>query len=80
MASTPKQALAPDINNLLLPEVCTAKVVGEFIKVDGFYYYSENKNRTWGLWSQEFLESLTIELSKLNKELNDSIDEYFNFQ
>lgn len=58
----------------------TGIVVGEFIKVDGFYYYSENKNRTWGLWSQEFLESLTIELSKLNKELNDSIDGYFNFQ
>ena len=24
----------------------TGIVVGEFIKVDGFYYYSENKNRT----------------------------------
>jgi len=32
------------------------------------------------MWSQEFLESLTTELRKLNKELNDSIDEYFNFQ
>ena len=60
--------------------VSTGIIVGEFIKVDGFYYFSESKNRTWGLWSQEFLESLTIELSKLNKELNDSIDEYFNFQ
>jgi hypothetical protein len=58
----------------------TGIVVGEFIKVDGFYYYSENKNRTWGLWSQEFLESLTAELRIMNKELNDSIDEYFNFQ
>ena len=60
--------------------VSTGIIVGEFIKVDGFYYFSESKNRIWGLWSQEFLESLTIELSKLNKELNDSIDEYFNFQ
>lgn len=60
--------------------VSTGIIVGEFIKVDGFYYFSESKNRMWGLWSQEFLESLTIELSKLNKELNDSIDEYFNFQ
>ena len=52
-------------------------VVGEFVKVDGFYYYSENKNRSWGLWSQEFLESLTYELQNLNKEINDSIDDYF---
>ena len=52
-------------------------VVGEFVKVDGFYYYSENKNRSWGLWSQEFLESLTHELQNLNKKLNDSIDDYF---
>lgn len=52
-------------------------VVGEFVKVDGFYYYSENKNRSWGLWSEEFLESLTHELQNLNKEINDSIDDYF---
>ena len=60
--------------------VSTGIIVGEFIKVDGFYYFSESKNRMWGMWSQEFLESLTTELRKLNKELNDSIDEYFNFQ
>ena len=60
--------------------VSTGIIVGEFIKVDGFYYFSESKNRMWGLWSQEFLESLTIELRIMNKELNDSIDEYFNFQ
>lgn len=58
----------------------TGLIVGEFVKVDGFYYYSENKNRTWGLWSEEFLLSLTTELTKLNKELNDSIEDYFNFQ
>jgi len=52
-------------------------VVGEFVKVDGFYYYSENKNRSWGLWSEEFLESLTYKLQNLNKEINDSIDDYF---
>jgi len=60
--------------------VSTGIIVGEFIKVDGFYYFSESKNRMWGMWSQEFLESLTTELRKLNKELNDSIDDYFNFQ
>jgi hypothetical protein len=51
--------------------------VGEFVKVDGFYYFCKNKNRTWGYWSEEFLKSLTDGLSVLNKELNDSIDEYF---
>ncbi len=58
----------------------TGIIVGEFVKVDGFYYYSENKNRSWGLWSEEFLRSLTIELEKLNKPMNDNIDAYFNFQ
>ena len=52
-------------------------VVGEFVKVDGFYYYSETKKRIGGLLSQEFLKSLTSELETLNKEINDSIDEYF---
>jgi hypothetical protein len=60
--------------------VSTGLIVGEFVKVDGFFYFSENDSRTWGLWSQEFLESLTAELRIMNKELNDSIDEYFNFQ
>jgi hypothetical protein len=54
----------------------TGLIVGEFVKVDGFYYYSQGKKRVGGLFSQEFLESLTRELQKLNKELNDSIDEY----
>lgn len=58
----------------------TGIVVGEFVKVDGFYYYSENKNRTWGLWSEEFLVCLATELTGLNKEVNDSIGDYFNFQ
>lgn len=52
-------------------------IVGEFIKMDGFYYYSENKNRSWGLWSEEFLKSLVSELEVLNKDINDNIDEYF---
>lgn len=55
----------------------TGIIIGEFVKVDGFYYYSENKNRSWGLWSEEFLENLTYELQNLNKELNNSIDDYF---
>ena len=58
----------------------TGIIVGEFVKVDGFYYYSQNKNRSWGLWSEEFLRSLTTELEILNKPMNDNIDAYFNFQ
>jgi hypothetical protein len=58
----------------------TGIIVGEFVKVDGFYYYSQNKNRSWGLWSEEFLSSLTTELEILNKPMNDNIDAYFNFQ
>jgi len=52
-------------------------IVGNFVNVDGFYYFSESNNRSWGFLSQEFLESLTHELGKLNKEVNDSVDNYF---
>ena len=56
-------------------------IVGEFVKVDGFYYFAENDSRTWGLWSQEFLKSLLSELELLNKEVNDAIKaDYINFQ
>ncbi len=56
-------------------------IVGEFVKVDGFYYFAENHSRTWGLWSQEFLKSLSFELELLNKEINDAIaTDYINFQ
>lgn len=58
----------------------TGLIVGEFVKVDGFYYFSEGRKRIGGLWSQEFLKSLTYELDLLNKEINESIDAYFNFQ
>jgi hypothetical protein len=55
--------------------------LGEFVKVDGFYYFAENKSRTWGLWSEEFLKSLVSELELLNKPLNDYIAaDYINFQ
>lgn len=56
-------------------------IVGEFVKVDGFYYFAENDSRTWGLWSEEFLKSLVSELELLNKEANDVIKaDYINFQ
>jgi hypothetical protein len=55
----------------------TGIIVGEFVKIDGFYYFSKNKNRTWGYWSEEFLSSLTTELKTLNNDVNNSIDKYF---
>ena len=59
----------------------TGIIVGEFVKIDGFYYFSENKNRTWGYWSEEFLTALSDELRKLNKPVNDAIKaDYINFQ
>lgn len=58
----------------------TGVIVGEFVKVDGFYYYSENKNRTWGLLSEQFLVCLATEITKLNRDINHSIEEYLNFQ
>ena len=56
----------------------TGIIVGEFVKIDGFYYFSKNKNRTWGYWSEEFLTSLANELKELNLPINKSIDEYFH--
>jgi hypothetical protein len=55
-------------------------IVGEFVKVDGFYYFAENDSRTWGLWSQEFLKSLVSGLEKLNCPLNKGVEEYFQSQ
>jgi hypothetical protein len=64
-------------DNYTISLVSTGIIVGEFVKVDGFYYFCKNKNRTWGLWSEEFLKSLADGLALLNKELNESINEYF---
>jgi hypothetical protein len=64
-------------DNYTISLVSTGIIVGEFVKVDGFYYFCKNTNRTWGYWSEEFLKSLAGGLAVLNKELNDSIDEYF---
>jgi hypothetical protein len=65
-------------DNYTISLVSTGIIVGEFVKVDGFYYFCKNTNRTWGLWSEEFLKSLADGLAVLNKEINDSVKEYFN--
>jgi hypothetical protein len=68
-------------DNYTISLISTGIIVGEFVKVDGFYYFCKNKNRTWGYWSEEFLKSLTDGLIVLNKELNDAIAaDYINFQ
>ena len=59
----------------------TGIIVGEFVKIDGFYYFCKNESRTWGYWSEEFLTTLSDELKKLNKPVNDFIKaDYINFQ
>ncbi len=58
----------------------TGIVVGSFVNIDGFFYYEPSKNRTWGFWSEEFLQSLSSEIGKLNYQINKSINEYFELQ
>jgi hypothetical protein len=65
-------------DNYTISLVSTGIIVGEFVKVDGFYYFCKNTNRTWGYWSEEFLKSLVDGLAVLNKEINDSAEEYFH--
>lgn len=55
-------------------------VVGSFINIDGFFYYSPPKERFWGCYSEEFLKSLVSELEKLNYPLNKGVEEYFQSQ
>ena len=40
-------------------------VVGSFVKIDGFFYYYPPKEKFWGVYSEEFLKSLSNELEKL---------------
>jgi hypothetical protein len=55
--------------------------LGEFVKIDGFFYYDPPKDKFWGCYSEEFLKSLVSELELLNKEVNDAIAaDYINFQ
>jgi len=65
-------------DNYTISLVSTGIIVGEFVKVDGFYYFCKNTNRTWGYWSEEFLKSLVDGLAVLNKEINDIAEEYFH--
>ena len=59
----------------------TGVIIGEFIKIDGFFYYDPPKKKFWGCYSEEFLTALSDELKKLNKPVNDSIKaDYINFQ
>ena len=53
-------------------------ILGSFVNIDGFFYYDPPKDRFWGVWSEEFLKSLSSEIEKLNYPLNKSIEEYFD--
>ena len=55
-------------------------VVGSFVKIDGFFYYYPPKEKFWGVYSEEFLKSLSNEIEKLNYPINKSVDEYFELQ
>lgn len=54
----------------------SSKRIGEFINIDGFFYYLP-ASYTSGVWSEEYLRDLTSELDKLNREVSQSIDQYF---
>jgi hypothetical protein len=49
-------------------------ILGSFVNIDGFFYYDPPKDRFWGVWSEEFLKSLSTELELLNKPINDTLN------
>ncbi len=49
-------------------------ILGSFVNIDGFFYYDPPKDRFWGVWSEEFLQSLSNELHILNAPINDTLN------
>jgi hypothetical protein len=49
-------------------------ILGSFVNIDGFFYYDPPKDRFWGVWSEEFLKSLSTELHILNTPINDTLN------
>jgi len=49
-------------------------ILGSFVNIDGFFYYDPPKDRFWGVWSEEFLHSLSSELHILNAPINDTLN------
>jgi hypothetical protein len=49
-------------------------ILGSFVNIDGFFYYDPPKDRFWGVWSEEFLHSLSSELHILNASINDTLN------
>jgi hypothetical protein len=68
-----EEKIKDQIYNIILKS--NGIIVGEFVKVDGFYYFAENDSRTWGLWSQEFLKSLVSELEKTTIKVDNKEEE-----
>jgi hypothetical protein len=52
----------------------TGIIIGSFVNIEGFFYYHPPKDRFWGVWSEEFLKSLSTELELLNKPINDTLN------
>jgi hypothetical protein len=46
------------------------------IDVDGFYYFLPNQNGG-GLWQSHVLKAIADKLDELNREINESINKYF---
>lgn len=50
--------------------------IGTIERIDGFYYFIP-KRKDLSAFNEDLLESIAKELRIINKELNDSLDEYF---
>jgi hypothetical protein len=54
----------------------SGKIIGTIERIDGYYCFFTTP-REFGSWSEDLLESIAKELRIINKELNDSVEQYF---
>lgn len=52
------------------------KIIGTFERINGYYGFFTTASEL-GSWSEDLLESIAKELRMFNKELNDSVEQYF---
>lgn len=52
------------------------KIIGTIERIGGYYSFFTTSTEL-GSWSEDLLESIAKELRVINKELNDSVEEYF---
>ena len=53
------------------------KKIGTIERIDGYYYFITNANQ-FCCWNEYLLEAIAKELRIINKELNYSLEQYFN--